>query len=295
MLLTGHAAAQTQVVAATPAAESEPSREPKPAEPAEPVRTTFAVDPVVDTAVIGVSASLAFVLDQFKGTGEMRPQPIPPDFDRDDLFAIDQVAVEIEHRPSARTWSNVGVNAAMAYAVLDSVLSGYRQQSVQTGLVDFVLYAESLAITQALANVVKYAVRRPRPAAYAELERHRDDPDYTNTNTDSALSFFSGHAATSATLGATATYLAFARSPASWRPWVTLVGATGVTTFVSVQRVRAGEHFPSDVIVGALVGAGVGVMVPHLHRTEDAQQRPLWVGYAPLERGGHGLTLSGNF
>jgi hypothetical protein len=55
------------------------------------------------------------------------------------------------------------------------------------------------------------------------------------------------------------------------------------------------------VIAGAFAGAGIGVIVPHLHRTEDVQQRPVWVGFnsAPYtERGdaqGGVLTLNGLF
>jgi membrane-associated phospholipid phosphatase len=30
--------------------------------------------------------------------------------------------------------------------------------------------------------------------------------------------------------------------------------------------VAAGKHFPSDVVVGALVGTGVGLLVPWLHQ-----------------------------
>ena len=125
------------------------------------------------------------------------------------------------------------------------------------------------------------------------------DPNYFNPSTDSALSFFSGHASITGAIGATATYLAFARSPSSPRPWVTLVLATGLTSFVSVQRVRAGKHFPTDVLAGAFAGAGIGVVVPHLHRTEDVKQRRVWVGFAPSssdeEVAGGSLTLSGVF
>ena len=98
-------------------------------------------------------------------------------------------------------------------------------------------------------------------------------------------------------IGATATYLAFTRSTGTLRPWLTLGLATGVTSFVSVQRVRAGKHFPTDVIAGAFAGAGVGVIVPHLHRTEETQQRRVWVGFAPEAEGAEGgsLTLSGVF
>ncbi|HEY6080922.1 MAG TPA: phosphatase PAP2 family protein [Polyangiaceae bacterium] len=265
----------------------------------EPGRSTFAIDPIADSAIIGISAGFAIVLDRLKSTGEIRPQQISSDFDRNKLLAIDRPVVTATHHASADTWSNVGSGIAVVYAVVDPLLSAYREQSLQTGLVDFMLYAETLALTQATTNLVKLAVRRPRPAAYRAAEANRDNPDYSNADTDSALSFFSGHAATTASLGATATYLAFTRSPSSWRPWVTLVASIGITTFVSAQRVRAGEHFPTDVIAGAVAGAGIGILVPHLHRTEEVKQRPVWVGYAPgpLERGQRSgtLTLSGVF
>jgi len=77
-----------------------------------------------------------------------------------------------------------------------------------------------------------------------------------------------------------------------------LVG-TALTTFVSIERVRAGRHFPTDVIAGSIAGAGIGLVVPHLHRTEEIKQRRIWVGFAPVnnyegERGGL-LNLSGLF
>jgi undecaprenyl-diphosphatase len=100
-------------------------------------------------------------------------------------------------------------------------------------------------------------------------------------------------------LSGTATYLAFARAKSPLRPWLTLALATSLTASVSVWRVRAGKHFPTDVIAGAFAGAGIGVVVPHLHRTADVQQRRVWVGFSPaVERDqakGGVLTVSGLF
>jgi undecaprenyl-diphosphatase len=162
------------------------------------------------------------------------------------------------------------------------------------------LYAESMSLTFALTDMVKLAVRRPRPGAYIQAEAHENDPiPFSNSSTDSALSFFSGHASMTATVGATATYLAFARSPKSARPWITLGVATAVSTFTSIERVRAGKHFPTDVIAGAVAGAGIGIIVPHLHREEAVEQRRVWIGYAPLDSpvlgSGRVMTVSGAF
>jgi undecaprenyl-diphosphatase len=281
------------------ASERKVSLEPKAAEPSPDERARFDVDPIADSSVIGVSLGFALVLEQIISTGEIRPQQISLDFDHNRLIGIDRAVVSATPDPRAGSLSNLGLGAAVAFAVADPVLSGFREKSAQTVLVDAMLYAESISLTVALTDMVKVAVRRPRPRAYIDAEAHRGDLTYLNTSTDSALSFFSGHSSTTAAIGATATYLAFTRSPYTVRPWLTLVLAAGLTTFVSVERVRAGKHFPTDVIAGSVAGAGVGVIVPHLHRSERVKQRRVWIGYAPVDgqtavRGG-ALSVSGVF
>jgi len=159
------------------------------------------------------------------------------------------------------------------------------------------MYAEALSVTWALTNLTKVAFRRPRPIAYIDrldaIAGGQDPATYDNTSTDSALSFFSGHAANAGAVAATATYLAFARAPGTTRAWLTFAAGIGLTSFVGVERVRSGAHFPTDVMAGALVGAGVGVLVVHLHRENG--ERKVWVGTAPALGGGGTIALSGIF
>ena len=271
--------------------------EPRLAEKALAGRVTFDIDPVADSAMIAVSLGFAGTLELINSTGEIRPQQIAPNFSRSNLFFIDRAAVAQTPDPKASGYSNIGLGAAVAFAFIDPILSGVREKSVQTGLADAFMYAEGISFTMAMTNIVKMAVRRPRPIAYIDAEAHQGEVGYTNNSTDSALSFFSGHAAITATVGATATYLAFARAPHSARPWITFGVATALTTFVSIERVRAGKHFPTDVIAGSIAGAGIGIVVPHLHRTDDIRQRRIWVGYSPVGDGAQGglLNVSGSF
>jgi len=103
---------------------------------------------------------------------------------------------------------------------------------------------------------------------------------------DARLSFYSGHASTTFAAAVGGAYL-FSQSSddpvartAVWASSLMLAGAT------SNLRVRAGKHFYSDVLAGAAIGTGVGVLVPALHL--QGQARPLlpaeWIaiGTAPL-------------
>jgi undecaprenyl-diphosphatase len=246
----------------------------------------FTIDPVADGVVITAGAGFSGLLGLVLSTGEITPTPPGP---KSNLLGIDQIAVTQTLDPHAGTYSNIGLWAAVGYAVLDPVLSGLRD-GWDAGLVDAVMYAESLSLTEALTDITKIAVRRPRPLDYINCESSTT----TCTSTDLNLSFFSGHAATVAAISATATYLAFVRSPQSPRPWITLGAGLLLTSFVSYERVRAGAHFPTDVIAGSMAGAAVGVLVPHLHRHQE-EAPPVWVGLSPIREGGGTITVEGSF
>lgn len=294
LLHTSFARAAEQDDESTPP-EPTPTPTPPPPAPAPPEEhAKLAIDPVADGALIVGAAAFAGTLDIIIGTGEVRPQQIASTFDRSQLLGIDRGAVSQKVDGSAGTFSNIGIVAAGVFAAVDPVLSGLREDDVHAGIVDAVIYAEAISMNWAVTNLVKIAVRRPRPQAYIDAEAHKGDPTYSNSDTDSSLSFFSGHSSTTATIAATATYLAFLRSPHSARPWVTLGVGTALTSFVAVERVRAGKHFPTDVIAGGIAGAGIGVLVTHLHRT-DPKERRIWVGMSPEGASGGTFQVGGVF
>lgn len=266
-----------------------PARAEEQPPPRLPDNQHFTIDPVVDGMLVVGGASFDILLGLVLSTGEIQPQ-LPGDPAR--LLSIDRVAVTQTVDPHAGTYSDIGLWMATGFAVLDPILSGVRDGR-RALAVDAIMYAESIAITSAFTEATKIGVRRPRPIDYANCwNPSAPTAGSCTSNTDLQLSFFSGHASQTGAISATATYLAFMRS--GWRsprPWITLAAGTLLTAFVSYERVRSGEHFPTDVIMGSMAGAGIGVLVPHFHRRphyhdRDLETPPVLIGYVPVLGGG---------
>ncbi len=121
---------------------------------------------------------------------------------------------------------------------------------------DAEVMAESLAINGALVTLLKYLIQRPVPLVYSGAA-----PALTDTP-EGYRSFYSGH--TALAMGALATFAMtelYRHDERIW-PWI-VAGAGGLT--VGALRILAGRHFMSDVLVGLVVGAAVGVLVPAMH------------------------------
>lgn len=268
--------------------------EPPPAAVETKPTPVFKVDPVSDVVLVSAGLGFTGLNELILSTGEIAPQRPG---NADNLLGIDRIAVTQKIDPNASLVSNVGLGVAVGFAALDPLLTYFRDGS-NAGLVDLTLYAESLSLTAAITDLTKIAFRRPRPVAYKEqaaLDARYGGASKSPSisDTGATLSFFSGHASIIAATTATASYLAFMRSPDTARPWITLIAGTALTAGVSYERVRAGAHFPTDVIAGALAGGCIGVLVPHLHRF-DTTGRTLWVAANTMDGGGM-VTVDGLF
>jgi membrane-associated phospholipid phosphatase len=146
-------------------------------------------------------------------------------------------------------------------------------------LEDAVVFAEALAVNGAIVTGVKYAVQRPIPRAYAGDPRYLREPG-------AYRAFYSGHAATTFTALTAAAWTIRLRWGERIWPWI--VAAAGGAS-VAIERVAAGHHFPSDVLVGAAAGVAIGTAVPLLHRRRAPARRLALVPAGP------GLALAGTF
>jgi membrane-associated phospholipid phosphatase len=148
---------------------------------------------------------------------------------------------------------------------------------------DMMVLAQVVAVNGALNQMVKFAMRRPRPTVY---DVPASTPEITSAGSYQA--FYSGHTSTAFAAGmAYATTFAL-RHPDS-RSRGQVFGVAGVAAgTVGVLRVLAGQHFPSDVIAGALVGTALGLAIPRLHRRRGTLM------LAPAT-GGAAVTVVGRF
>ncbi|MBN2575042.1 MAG: phosphatase PAP2 family protein [Deltaproteobacteria bacterium] len=188
----------------------------------------------------------------------------------------------LEGRASASAARTSDILATVDVVVPLGLLLGQEGMSERYGQ-RTLIYGETIVVSLFLNGVTKYLVGRPRPYVYS------DDPrvqEYArDQGTDSHLSFYSGHASTTFAASVAGAYL-FAQGTsdkraraAVWGFELALAGAT------ANLRTRAGKHFYSDVIVGALVGAAVGFAVPRLHgggKVELAAAEWVAIGCAPV-------------
>lgn len=123
------------------------------------------------------------------------------------------------------------------------------------------LYSETFFITIGTTLLIKTTVKRTRPFAY-----NPDAPLDKKTARNARTAFLSGHTSISAANSFFAAKVFSDYYPESkWKPavWTTAVVIPAITGYL---RVRAGKHFPTDVIAGYALGAAMGVLIPHWHK-----------------------------
>ncbi len=183
-----------------------------------------------------------------------------------------------------RTVSDAGIAVAVAVPLLaDGIDVALGGEGLGDYAKDVVVMAESLALAGLTTEVVKLAVRRPRPTQYREGA-------YVGS-VEAQLSFPSGHAdAVAATTTAYAVTFTLRHPDSPWR-WAVYSGALAVTAATAYGRVGGGMHFYTDVVAGAVVGAAFGLVVPLAHRTA-LRVTALAVEGAPGARPARGLAVA---
>jgi membrane-associated phospholipid phosphatase len=146
------------------------------------------------------------------------------------------------------TFSDAGVVAlgALPASMYLWSLANDAPQAHETGL----LTGEALADSMAVAEVFKLVSRRDRPAV-------NDAQGHFFSSSPNESSFPSNHA--------TAAWAMASVIGDEYPGWVTRTAVYGLAAGVSVSRVLAEQHFPSDVLIGSATGWLIGRYIYRAH------------------------------
>lgn len=119
------------------------------------------------------------------------------------------------------------------------------------------LYLESVLLTNGVTHIVKALVHRARPYAYRRSQEELDS--------NAAQSFISGHTSLAFNGAMTAGMLFQSyQNDSKWNTPVWILGIS-LATSTGIFRITSGNHFLSDVIVGALVGIITSCLIMNTH------------------------------
>jgi len=160
-------------------------------------------------------------------------------------------------------------NALFLGAITASFAGAIAAQQGHRPLDGAVIAGEGFLLCAGITSIAKELVRRPRPYRF-----NPDVPAALHHPREDFVSFWSGHAANTAAITLSAAALierSQARPELKTAAWI---GAAATPVLMGYLRVRAGKHFITDVLAGAVVGTAVGLAVPYFHRRENANDQP---------------------
>ncbi len=205
----------------------------------------FRLDPKTEATVLGIGMPLLGV-----GTFLSMQTKVPSSYSQDphQIVFLDRFAVHYRSSSADRV-SNILCPVAIGFPFFFSDPSSFH--------VDLLMNLEAHVLSQGVVRLCKGLFPRARPFVYQSSTRILDRSAFQ--------SFFSGHTTSAFTAVVLAGVVYQKRHPKSQKAkWVWISGLA-MASGVAVTRVASGEHYLTDVLVGAGVGALSGMVVASLH------------------------------
>ncbi len=174
---------------------------------------------------------------------------------RKSINAFDRIATNQWNPSIAKVSDGVAIGAVLMQSYFYFNKST-RSDAFKISVVTF----ESFMLSQSIANALKLT-KRNRPFLY-----NPEVPLSFKYKSDARMSFFSAH-----TTSVSSVCFSFAFTHQYYMPnskynqgiWISAFTLPAVEGFL---RVKAGKHYPSDVITGYLVGLGSAYLMHQLHK-----------------------------
>jgi membrane-associated phospholipid phosphatase len=130
-----------------------------------------------------------------------------------------------------------------------------------------VMYIENLFLSFAVVHTTKILIKRKRPYTY-----NKNVPLKYKSDSSSRLSFFSGHtthAFSSAVFLSTVYSKYYPDSKLKPYIWGVSLLSASITGYL---RYASGNHFPTDIIMGAVIGSAIGYLIPLIHEINEEEK-----------------------
>jgi membrane-associated phospholipid phosphatase len=187
--------------------------------------------------------------------------------DRNDVSAFNRSAID-HYNLNSKHVGDIFFYGSMPLPILLMADSKIRHDA---GKVTF-LWLETMSVTGLLYTNAVYWHDKYRPYAY-----NPNVPMEERLRGGAKNSFYAGHVA----LVASSTFF-MAKVYSDYHPhsginWLLFTIAAGVTATVGYCRYDAGQHFPTDIILGAAQGTLTGILVPHFHKNKPIKEKGLTI------------------
>jgi len=125
------------------------------------------------------------------------------------------------------------------------------------------MYGEAVLLGASINALVKAITLRDRPFVYDQNSLVEPKLDI-----DARYSFYSGHTSLTAinTFYTAAVYSAYVSDQTT--KTILWTAAAIIPAVAGYARIDSHNHFPTDVIVGYIVGAAIGYFIPEIHKTD---------------------------
>lgn len=174
--------------------------------------------------------------------------------------------------------ANALSDSALAFSLGVPVANLSAQLPGQDTRKEALVLAQSLSATFFTTQIIKVSTQRARPFTYSTTLKGGAP---SRSSRDARMSFPSGHTSMAFAGLVTTAALRTAHAPLSQKA-VWYGGALALGGLTGALRIAAGKHYWTDVAAGALLGTGIGLLVPWLHQASGRSHQEVQSIQMPL-------------
>ena len=217
-----------------------------------PTNTVFKLDLQKDALILG-SALTLIATDMILSNIDNNVVHIDSKLNIDEVNKIDKILM----RPYSKKFDLLGTGFELATAITPLVFLSVPTTEWTTiaGM-----YAETMLFAYGFKEFAKTIFDRPRPYMYFD-----SFPSSKVAKGDWNSSFFSGHTTLSFAAATFTTYVFCKYKPESKWKIPVIASSYLFATATAGLRLLSGNHFATDVAVGAVVGSLTGLLIPFWH------------------------------